>query len=555
MRFVSLKTKFAVLFILVAAVLLGVNTMWRIYVQNEQAEREMLETTQVLATEMDAIWEFMEINQNQFTKNEDGTYSLYCVVAAKVVAKLFTNKSDGTIIHYTNLQTRKDDDSPDEFEEIALEALQGDPDAKAYYALVAQEDGSRVFRYVEPLYIGESCLECHGEPAGELDVMGYPKEGLKEGDIAGAASIIMPADTYMENIQANLIQETLMFLLLILCGLGVVFGGISKLVTRPVRQLEEAALHLEEAKFDIDVDGGGVPDEITDLGKRFESMAGQLKSVYEGLESEVESRTAQVIQSNEVLDRQRQELETMNRMLQKDNQLQSDFLAMMSHEIRTPLTSILAFADIWANTNVPRNEGEEKIMEEMRVNSKVLLSMVNNMLDLARVEAGKSDLVLDPVDVADVLNAAERSLAFLAEKKAAIIELSIVRGMPVVMADQEKLRRIVENLASNAIKFIGVGGRVVVTASYCDEKSLLTIAVADDGCGIAEDDMSSIFDRFVRGSVTKQGSSGSGLGLALVSELVDLCKGTIAVESEVGQGSIFTVRLPVSPLNLDDDME
>lgn len=552
-RFVSLKIKFAVLFILVAVVLLCFNTVWRLHVQNEQAEREMLETTQVLATEMDAVWDFMEINQNQFVKKEDGTYSLYCVVAAKVVAKLFTSKSDGVVVHYTNLRTRKDDDSPDEFEKKALETLHADPELSAYYELTTQQDGSPAFRYVEPLYIAESCLECHGDPVGELDAMGYPKEGLKEGDIAGAASIIMPANTYMENIRTNLVQETLLFLLLILCGLGVIFWGISKLVTRPVKQLEKAAGSLEKGEFDVVVDNAGVPDEIADLGVRFESMAEQLKGVYEGLELEVESRSAQIIRSNEILERQRGELEAMNKMLQKDNRLKSDFLAMMSHELRTPLTSILAFADIWSSTNAPRNKDEEKIMEEMKINSQMLLSMVNNMLDLARMEAGHSELLLEPVDVADVLHAVKGSLRFLAEKKSVSVVVDVGREVPVVLADQEKLRRIVENLVSNAIKYVDAGGKVVVAVAYAVDVRKLTIEVVDDGCGIEEDDRASIFDRFVRGSVPKPGSSGSGLGLALVSELVAFYEGTIEVASNVGQGSTFTVELPVSPLEFGDE--
>ncbi len=554
LRFVSLKVKFAVLFVLVAVVLLCFNTVWRLHVQNEQAEREMLETTQVLATEMNAVWDFMEINQTQFVKKEDGTYSLYCVVAAKVVAKLFTSKSDGVVVHYTNLHTRKDDDTPDEFEVKALEALHADPELDAYYELTTQDDGSQAFRYVEPLYITDSCLECHGGPEGELDAMGYPKEGLNKGDIAGAASIIMPADTYIENIRTNLFQETILFLLLILCGLGVIFWGISKLVTRPVRQLEDAAGSLEEGSFDVQLDAAAVPDEITDLGWRFESMAVQLKSVYEGLESEVEARSAQIIKSNEVLERQRGELEAMNEMLQKDNRLKSDFLAMMSHELRTPLTSILAFADIWSNTNAPRNEDEERIMEEMKLNSQVLLSMVNNMLDLARMEASTPELLLEPVDVADVLNAVKGSMRFLAEKKNIQVSVEVDRCVPVVMADQEKLRRIVENLVSNAIKYAHLGGNVKVSATYSCEGKTLTMAISDDGCGISKADQSTIFERFVRGSAQKRaGASGSGLGLALVSELVDLFGGTIEVTSTVGQGSVFVVALPVSPLEFDDE--
>ncbi|MEG2615618.1 MAG: ATP-binding protein, partial [Raoultibacter sp.] len=132
--------------------------------------------------------------------------------------------------------------------------------------------------------------------------------------------------------------------------------------------------------------------------------------------------------------------------------------------------------------------------------------------------------------------------------------IEIGRDVPVVAADQEKLRRIVENLVSNAIKYVAVGGRVSVTVTYDYGSNRLGIVVSDNGCGISEEDIPLVFDRFVRGSASKQ-SSGSGLGLALVKELVDFYGGTIEVASEVGRGSLFTVQLPVKPLGIDDEME
>ncbi|HIW75869.1 MAG TPA: DUF3365 domain-containing protein [Candidatus Gordonibacter avicola] len=211
-RKVGLKAKFAVLFIVTAAFLLAINAVWRDSVQHDQVEREMLESAHMLATEMDAVWDFMEVNQSQFIRNEDGTYNVYCVVAAKVVAQKFTNNSGGIIIHYTNLETRKPTDAPDAYELEALQALRDNPDLEAYYGLVDYE-GDKAFRYIEPLWMSESCLECHGMPEGELDVMGYPKEGRSVGDLAGAASIIIPADTYLVGAQESIARETLVFFL------------------------------------------------------------------------------------------------------------------------------------------------------------------------------------------------------------------------------------------------------------------------------------------------------------------------------------------------------
>ena len=240
-------------------------------------------------------------------------------------------------------------------------------------------------------------------PRAKLDVMGYPKEGRAEGDLAGAASIIIPADTYLAGAQESAARETLVFFAFLACCLMVAFFGVSRLVTRPLRKLGVASGKLERHEFDVDVRDVGQGDEVEDLARCFDSMARELKALYEHLESEVEVRTSQIVESNRELERQRLELESMNRILQQDNLLKEDFLAKMSHEIRTPLTSILAFVDLWEQTNTPRDEGEGKIMSEMKLSSQILLSMVNNILDLTRVEAGHAEVVMGPVDAADLL--------------------------------------------------------------------------------------------------------------------------------------------------------
>jgi signal transduction histidine kinase len=542
---ISLRIKFAVLFVAVTLALLVGNFIWRSYILQEQAEHEMLETTQILAQEMDAIWDFMEINQTQFVRHADGTYNLYCVVAAKAVSRIFTtNNTDDFIIHYTNLTTRKPDDAPDAYETKAIEALHADPELEAYYSLETNEDGSRVFRYIEPLYITDSCLECHGDPQDEVDLMGYPKEGLKVGDVAGAASIIMPADTYVKNTQASILQETLIFVLFILAGLAAIFFSISRLVTSPLKRLEGAAQQIERHDFAVSLDDIGDRDEMRDLAAHFHSMAEQLQHLYDSLEAEVENRTTQLAQSNHILEEQRQELAMMNTRLIEDNRYKNDFLTIMSHEIRTPLTSILAFADIWARTNTPRNADEESIMKEMRVNSQILLAMVNNILEMARVEAGRSELTLEPVELPDLLAVVRGGMSFLAEKKRVRIDVTIARDTPVVFIDAEKVRRILENLISNAIKFVGEEGVVEVEVKYVYDSKQLILIVKDNGCGIKEEDQLFIFDRFVQGhDPTKHQHGGSGLGLAVVRELAELHGGGVKLKSAAGTGCEFTVHV------------
>lgn len=565
---VSLRVKFMGMFVVVMLVLFAANYAWRSHVLYAQAEHEMLETTQVLASEMDAVWDFMENSQDQFVKKSDGTYNLYCVVAAKAVSRLFTtNNERDFVIHYTNTETRKADDAPDEFELEALEVLKSDREAVAYWGIDTDSSGQKVFRYVEPLYASESCLECHGQPAGEIDQKGYAKEGLQLGDVAGAASIIMPMQTYERNIQSSLAQESAIFLLFIVAGLVVIFFGTSRLVLRPVRRLDEVAQQVERHDFNVNLDGVGDRDEIADLARRFTSMTQQLQQLYDHLEEEVNERTAQLASANRILEQQREELSSMNLRLEQENRYTSNFLAIMSHEIRTPLTSIVAFADIWSQSNTPRNEDEANIMREMQMNSQILLSMVNNILDMARVEAGRPDLLLEPVDVNDLLATVRQQMGFLAESRGVSIVVDADLDIPVVLIDEEKVRRILENLLSNAVKFTPYDGRILVRACWHADEEMLVFRVEDNGCGIAEEDVPNIFDRFVqsRGSGSRQ-SGGSGLGLALVRELTQIHGGDVVLERNACEGDegvlagrmepgcTFRIRLHAAPYQMEEDI-
>lgn len=172
----SLRLKFAVLFCGIVAIVLTGSLAWVSFVQQQQAEREMLETTQVLARQMDAVWDFMELNQEEFITDEDGEQTLYCVVAAKAVSRIFTENSD-YVIHYTNTTTRKKHDSPDAFEAKALEVLKGDPSREYYYGIEEVAGMGEAFRYVEPLFITDSCLECHGAPQRRHRFQGVPQGG------------------------------------------------------------------------------------------------------------------------------------------------------------------------------------------------------------------------------------------------------------------------------------------------------------------------------------------------------------------------------------------
>ncbi|MGI1657365.1 MAG: c-type heme family protein [Desulfitobacterium sp.] len=546
LRNIRIRTRFIVLLAGVLAVSLFMNAGWIFLTQEKQAEREMHEKAYVLSQQMDAVWEFMVINQDVINYDADGAYNfkkLHCSLVGKSIGKLFGKKT-GYTIRYTNFEPRNKADIPDEFELEALNLFAKDGGAAEFYR-VSEYEGQEAFRYIVPMRIEENCLECHGEPAGELDILGYSKEGWQNGDLAGAMSIIMPIDLYKSSIQSNAVKQVAYISLVTLIIIAIIFYAMSKLVTKPLNQLKGAMEHVRTGDLKVDLEGIEAQGEIRDLAEHFEVMTEELQNLYSGLENKVELRTQDLARAMKVLEAQRIQLEAVNHRLQEDNQYKSDFLAIMSHELRTPLTSIIAFAEVLERNKNPKTEKEERIVQEIKGNSLVLLGMINNILEMARIEAGRKELVLEPIDLVDVINAVENVIEPLVEKKGISFSSIVHRNVPLILGDRESLHRIVENLVSNAMKFTPSGGIIEVWVSYDQKNQEVLINVQDNGIGISKEDQPFIFDKFVQSdnSLHRQ-YNGSGLGLALAKELTELHGGWIGVQSECGKGSLFTVGIP-----------
>lgn len=235
-----------------------------------------------------------------------------------------------------------------------------------------------------------------------------------------------------------------------------------------------------------------------------------------------------------------------NARLEEDNAAKTDFLTLVSHELKTPLSSIIAFADIWQSSEKERPPDEQYLVEEVRDNSKVLLGMVNNIIDMARVESGKYKTSAEEVDIVDIMNAVKATADPLAIRKGISLWFEAMTGIPIVLTDWEAARKILTNLVGNALKFTDAGGSVTVSAKT-DDSGTLTVEVSDTGCGIAQEDLALIFDRFGQASSTHpEGEQGSGLGLSLSRQLAAMIGATLEVTSQPGEGSTFSLRFPVS---------
>jgi len=231
--------------------------------------------------------------------------------------------------------------------------------------------------------------------------------------------------------------------------------------------------------------------------------------------------------------------------LKEANRIKSQFLSNVSHELRTPLNAILGYTDLLIDGVYGRIKSDQRTpLEGVRRNAGDLLRLIEDVLHLTRIEAGKIELRAEKVDFVTLLQEIFIDLQPIVEQKSLALWLDIPEGLPVIESDSAKVRQILANLLSNAAKFTE-RGKIMVWAEAAPQWGGVEIAVQDTGVGIPKEELPKIFDRFhqVDGSATRT-FGGVGLGLSIVKEVVGLLGGEIRVESEVGKGSTFTLFLP-----------
>jgi signal transduction histidine kinase len=238
-------------------------------------------------------------------------------------------------------------------------------------------------------------------------------------------------------------------------------------------------------------------------------------------------------------------LSDTNAELERANRLKSQFLARMSHELRTPLSAIIGFSELLLEGASGRlNRDQRGDVQEITSAGRVLLDVINDILDLSRIEAGRMRLDREPIRLGSLLTDVASALRPLAQEKSLELRVAIVGGDPPVLADALRFRQIVTNLISNALKFTHEGG---VTIRLLALPSEVEVSVLDTGIGIPPAALEYVFDEFSQvESAGGGGLTGTGLGLSIAQRLVQLHGGTIGVDSEVGLGSRFWFRLPVA---------
>ena len=237
------------------------------------------------------------------------------------------------------------------------------------------------------------------------------------------------------------------------------------------------------------------------------------------------------------------ELEARHKEAERLNQLKSEFMASISHELRTPLHTIIGFAELMQEEGEgPLNSRQRRFMHHIHVDSEHLLGLINDVLDLSRIEAGGLQLHTEPVRLLLIVAESINAIRLYAESRSVSIRMGTEIDVSVI-ADPMRLRQILYNLLSNGVKFTQPGGEVLVDAIV--EGDTVRITVSDTGIGIAPEERTQIFEKFYQVGLTPVGvREGTGLGLAICKQLVEMQNGTIWVESKFGQGSTFHFTLP-----------
>ena len=278
-------------------------------------------------------------------------------------------------------------------------------------------------------------------------------------------------------------------------------------------------------------------DELNQVGQTFNMVAAELQ------------------QRQIVLQLQRDELTAVNSALKDANRVRGEFLSTMSHELRTPLASIIGFSQMLLDDaeKADWNQKQQNDLKRILKNGQHLLSLINDVLDLSKIEAGRMVLKYSQIDVQELLTSVVEEIQSMAFAQRLVLRAEVEDGIDFLESNPMKLRQILLNLVSNAIKFTEQGEvtisatRVISSEQQADQ---IAIAVKDSGMGISSDIQEHIFEAFYQadGSYARK-SGGTGLGLTIVSQLTKLLGGTIAIKSAPGQGSTFTVRLPIKAVH------
>jgi signal transduction histidine kinase len=414
--------------------------------------------------------------------------------------------------------------------------------------LVIDRNGTILYGYpISEAWIGEADVSAplfqamltQGQDTAELRVMDdipriYAFTALRGLAGAGYVSIGIPQATAYAPARQTLARNLIGLGLVGVLALAAAWIGGDVFILRRVQALVRAAQRLSRGDLTTRTGLPHGPGELGQLATAFDDMAESLEK------HQMQQRL------EEELRRQNEALAEENRRVQEVNQLKNEFVSLVSHELRTPLTAISGYLDIL--TEAPSAQSPAKQQELLGIvkrNAERLVKLIDDLLDLSRIESGKVELRITAVDIVAVITEVVSLLQSQIEAKGQELSFDRTQTLPAVAGDAERIRQIFINVLSNAHKYTPQGGQIWLTARA--EDGWVLIDVRDNGIGLSPDEQAHLFDRFFRAQQpTTQSVEGTGLGLPITRLLVEMHGGRITVTSAPGEGSTFSFTLPVA---------
>jgi len=407
-------------------------------------------------------------------------------------------------------------------------------------------DENGTYHYFEEVRMDSAsmCYSCH--------------RSFDDGELMGVVHVEITRSSMRRTMQKYLAYMSAAAIVSIFLALIAVNVVIRWLVIKPLQTLRSVAESISRGEIKKRAD--------LRTGDEFETLAGAFNRMLEHLDETQDK----LRKANMELESKVNELAHQTVRLYETNRIKSDFMATMSHELRTPLNSILGFSDVLGSI-ATLSDKQKKYVENINTSGRSLLTMINDILDMAKIEAGRVDVQPTSFNIESIVSAQIDMAKPLVDRKNINLTLEVEPGLPPMKQEESRIQQILNNLLSNAIKFTPEGGRITVSVRRLaavptpapkvpppiagaamilpPERDMLELKVTDTGVGISEADQLIIFEKFrqgtsAEGDTMKREHSGSGLGLSIVREICKMLEGEISITSQLGVGSIFTVSLP-----------
>lgn len=414
-------------------------------------------------------------------------------------------------------------------------------------------DESRIIRINTRTRLVSILLAVVMAPMIALGVLVYRRIGMELGVLQIGTDVTGPI---MSQLFSTIFLVTVVTLLLA-SGIAIL---LATSISNPLGRMVDVIRDLErgnlQARSNIISN-----DEMGVLSQSFDTMAleiernrRELEDLNRNLEFRVAEKTDNLTKAYERLQLSNQnlavanrELEAANRKLMELDQLKSDFISVVSHELRTPLTSIKAFTELILMKQKMNLDKRNRLLSIINNESDRLARLINDILDLTKIEAGKLSWHISSVSIGEIIRNSVSSIASLANNKSLSITLRVPDSLPRIYGDRDRLVQVITNILSNAIKFTPQGGSVSVSAVREEEpRQQIVVRIVDSGVGIHPKDIDVIFEKFQRsGDILTTHAEGTGLGLAITKQIVEYHGGRIWAESSPGVGSTFAFTLPL----------